>query len=295
MIRKKIRKNIGQIVLHVFFVAISCLYIVPFLLVISVSFTDESALAKYGFNLVPKQFSLEAYRLVFGDMTQLMQSYTTTIIFTLIYVVLGIMIMAIAAYPLSRTVFKYRRFFSMYVLLTMLFSAGMVPNYMLIVKYLHLNNTIWVYIFPHLISAYYLLIIRTYYANLPIELIDAAKVDGASELFICFKIMIPLGKPVLASTGFLLMVSKWNDWNTSLLYIKKPELYSLQYLLQRILQESQYLEQLAMSGGLLGNEVFPTESYRYAMAVVAAGPILLVFPFFQKYFSKGITIGGVKG
>lgn len=289
------KKNMGQIMLHAVFIVISCLYIIPFWLVIAVSLTDEKALAKYGYSLIPKVFSLDAYKLVFADMTQLLQSYKVTIIFTAVAVTLSILIMAVAAYPLARSTFRYRRFFTMFVLITMLFSAGMVPNYMLIVKYLHLNDSIWVYILPGLVSAYYLLIIRTNYANLPVELIEAAKIDGASELYICCKIMIPLSTPVLASTGFLFLVSKWNDWNTTLLYIKNPDLYSLQYLLQRILREAQYLQQMAAQGMLLVDEVFPTESYRYAMAVVAAGPVLLLFPFFQKYFSKGMTIGGVKG
>ena len=289
------KKNMGQIMLHAVFIVISCLYIIPFWLVIAVSLTDEKALAKYGYSLIPKVFSLDAYKLVFADMTQLLQSYKVTIIFTAVAVTLSILIMAVAAYPLARSTFRYRRFFTMFVLITMLFSAGMVPNYMLIVKYLHLNDSIWVYILPGLVSAYYLLIIRTNYANLPVELIEAAKIDGASELYICCKIMIPLSTPVLASTGFLFVVSKWNDWNTTLLYIKNPDLYSLQYLLQRILREAQYLQQMAAQGMLLVDEVFPTESYRYAMAVVAAGPVLLLFPFFQKYFSKGMTIGGVKG
>ena len=127
------------------------------------------------------------------------------------------------------------------------------------------------------------------------ELIEAAKIDGAGELYICFKIVMPLCKPVLASIGFLFLVNKWNDWNTALLYITKPDLYSLQYLLQKILKEAEYLKQLAETGQLMGGEVFPSESFRYAMAMVAAGPVLCIFPFFQKYFSKGMTLGGVKG
>lgn len=291
----KKKKNAGQIILHAIFIVISCMYVIPFWLVIAVSLTDESAIAKYGYSLIPKEFSLKAYQLVFSDMTQLLQSYKVTIIFTVIATILSIVIMAVSAYPLARSTFRYKRFFTMFVLITMLFNAGMVPNYMLIVRYMHLNDTIWVYIFPGLVSAYYLLIIRTNYANLPVELIEAAKIDGATELYICFKIMIPLSTPVLASTGFLFLVSKWNDWNTTLLYIKNPDLYSLQYLLQKILREAQYLQQMAGQGMVLADEVFPTESYRYAMAVVAAGPVLVIFPFFQKYFSKGMTIGGVKG
>ncbi len=293
----KIKKNIGQIILHIAFILISAIYVIPFVLIISVSLTEESAIMKYGYHLIPKVFSLEAYKLVFADMTQLLQSYMVTTVFTLAYVALSILIMAVAAYPLARKTFKYRRFFTMFVLITMLFSAGMVPNYLLIVKYLGLKNNILVYILPGLVSAYYLLIIRTNYANLPVELIEAAKLDGASELTICFRIMIPLSKPVLASTGFLLLVSKWNDWNTTLLYITDTKLYSLQYLLQRILRETAYLQQMAAEGMYVMEDLsnFPSESYRYAMAVVAAGPVLVIFPLFQKYFSKGITLGGVKG
>lgn len=291
----KKKRNIGQIILHAVFLVISCIYIIPFWLVIAVSLTEENAIAKYGYSLIPKVFSVKAYQMVFSDMTQLLQSYKVTILFTVVATTLSIVIMAVAAYPLARATFRYRRFFTIFILITMLFNAGMVPNYMLIVKYLHLNDTIWAYIFPGLVSANYLLIIRTNYANLPVELVEAAKIDGATELYICFKIMIPLSKPVLASTGFLFLVSKWNDWNTALLYIRKVDLYSLQYLLQKILREAQYLQQMAAEGMLLADEIFPTESYRYAMAVVAAGPVLVIFPFFQKYFSKGMTIGGVKG
>ena len=183
----------------------------------------------------------------------------------------------------------------MYLLFTMLFSAGMVPSYMLIVKYLHLNNTIWVYILPGLISAYYVFIIRTNYAGLPDEIMEAAKIDGASELYICFKIVMPLCVPVLASVGFLFLVGKWNDWNTSLIYIREAELYSLQYMLQKILREVEFVEKMAAETGMLADYETPTEAMIYATAILAAGPILIIFPFFQKHFTKGLTIGAVKG
>ena len=293
--KKKKKIPVGQVVLHAIFIVLTVAYLGPFLMVVSVSLTDEASLIRDGYSIIPKVFSLEAYKLVFKDPTQILNSYATTIIFTAVATTLAILVMGIMAYPLSRPTYKYNRFVSLYVLFTMLFSGGMVPSYLLNVKYLHLNNTIWIYILPGLISAYNLLIIRTNYKSLPVELIEAAKIDGASEIFICFKIVMPLCKPVLASIGFLFFVAKWNDWNTALLYIKKPELYSLQYLLQRILKEAEYLKQLAETGQLMGEEVFPTESFRYAMAMVAAGPVLCVFPFFQKHFVKGMTIGGVKG
>lgn len=293
---KKKKKSIkGQIVLHILFLLIVVMYLLPFLMVISVSFTDESTLLKEGYHLIPKEFSTTAYEMVFRNPTQILNSYKTTFLFTAIATALAVLVMGLMAYPLSRPNFKFRRVASVYVLFPMLFSGGMVPSYLLITKYLHLNNTLWVYIFPSLVSVYSLIIIRTSYQSLPDELVEAARIDGASELFICFKIVMPLSKPVLASIGFLFLVGKWNDWNTSLLYIRKPDLYSLQYMLQKVLREAEYLKQLADTGMLMEEAVFPTESFRYAMAIVAAGPVLLVFPYFQKFFTKGMTLGGVKG
>lgn len=290
---KKSKK--GQVVLHAFFILLILAYIIPFLTVISVSFTDEQSLIVDGYGLIPKKFSMKAYEMVFSDPTQLLYSYRTTIVFTAAATCLAVLVMGVMAYPLSRPNYRHRGFVSKYVLFTMLFNAGMVPNYLLIVKYLHLNNTIWVYILPGLVGAYNLIVIRTNYRSLPGELIESAKLDGAGEWRICFQIVMPLCKPVLASIGFLFLVNKWNDWMTSMLYITDPKLYSLQYMLQRILNEAAYLKQMAEAGTLMGGEVFPTESFRYAMALVAAGPVLCIFPFFQKYFTKGMTIGSVKG
>lgn len=293
--KKKKKLGKGQIVLHAVFIVLVLMYIIPFILTISISFSDETSLIRNGYSLIPHVFSLEAYKMVFNNPAQIFQSYKVTIIFTVTATALSVLVMGVMAYPLSRPNFRFRGPLSFYVLFTMLFSGGMVPTYLLIVKYLHLDNTIWVYILPGLVSAYNLIIIRTNYRSLPEELIEAAKMDGATELYICFKIVMPLCKPVLASVGFLFFVAKWNDWNTALLYITDPKLYSLQYLLQKILNEAEFLKQLAEAGELMGGEVFPSESYRYAMALVAAGPVLCVFPFFQKYFAKGMTLGGVKG
>ena len=286
---------IGQIILHAIFILLVIAYIVPFLMVVSVSLSSESSVLKEGYHLIPREFSLAAYKMVFSNPSQVFRSYAVTIIFTAMATFLAVLIMGIMAYPMSRPNYKYGRALSLYVLFTMLFNGGMVSQYLLFVKYLHINNTIWVYVLPGVVTAYKLIIIRTNYKSLPNELIEAAQIDGAGEMFICFKIVMPLCKPVLASMGFLFLVDKWNDWSTALLYITKPDLYSLQYLLQRILREAEFLQQLADLGQLRGDEVFPTEGYRYAMAMVAAGPVMFIFPYFQKYFVKGMTIGGVKG
>ncbi len=285
----------GQIALHILFIGLVLMYLVPFILTISISFSDEKSLIAYGYSLIPKVFSLDAYKLAFRNPGQILQSYKVTILFTALSTMLAVGVMGIMAYPLSRPNYKLKNPITFMVFFTMLFSGGLVPSYLLNVKYLHLDNSLLIYILPGLVSAWNLIIIRTNYKSLPNELIEAAKIDGAGELYICFKIVMPLCKPVLASVGFLFLVAKWNDWYTALLYITNPDLYSLQYLLQKILKEAEFLKQLAEAGALIGGEVFPSESYRYAMALIAAGPILLVFPFFQKYFAKGMTIGGVKG
>lgn len=294
MLKKK--SHTGQIVLHILFILISVLYVLPCILMVSISLTSEAALNTWGYSLFVKEFSLDAYKLVFGNLSQVLNSYKVTIIYSTVSTFLAMIVMSMLAYPLSRKNFAYRKIITFFVFFTMLFSGGMIPNYLLITKYLHLDNTIWVYIIPGLVSAWNVIIIRTGFQALPDSLIESAKLDGASELYICFKIVIPLTKPTLAAIAFLFLVPKWNDWYTAMLYIREPKLYSLQYLLQRILDEAEFLKSLADTGAAnIDVNNFPTESFKYAMAIVAAGPVMFIFPFFQKHFARGLTIGAVKG
>jgi putative aldouronate transport system permease protein len=237
----------------------------------------------------------EAYRQIFMNPQQLIDSYTTTIIFSAITTVLSVLIMALMAYPLSRPNYKLKGLLTFYIFFTMLFGGGLVPSYIINTKYLHLDNTIWIYIFPSLVSAWSVIIIRTFFQGLPGELVESAKIDGAAEIRIFFQIIMPLSKPVLATMAFMVVIGKWNDWNTALIYIKNPKLYSLQYMLQKILREADFVQKMAQQSAQFVNYKVPTESMRYAMAILAAGPMLIVFPFFQKYFAKGLTIGAVKG
>lgn len=292
---RKLKKNSGQILLHFFFILITIVYVAPLLLVISASFSTEQSLIGAGFSLFPKEFTTEAYRLVFKNPIQIIQSYKTTITYSIINVALGGLVMALTAYPLARDSFRLKGPVTFYFFFTMLFSGGLVPSYMINTRLLHLQDSIWIYVWPSLMSVYSMLIIRTNYKNVPKELIEAAKIDGASEMYICFKIIIPLSKAAIASMMFLDFVGKWNDWFTSSIYIRNPDLYSLQYLLQRILREAAFIKQQVELGLESGLEVLPVETLRYAMAMVAAGPVLFIFPFFQKYFVKGMTVGSVKG
>lgn len=289
------KKNMGQIVLNVVFICICLCYLVPFLVMISVSFSDEAAIVREGYSLIPKVFSLEAYKLVFRNPEQILNSYAVTIFISFVGTGLSVLIMALMAYPMSRSNYKFCKPLAFYCLITMLFSGGTVSSYLLNVKYLGLKNNILVYILPGLVSAYYLLLIRTNYKSLPSELMEAAELDGAGELRICFGIVMPLCKPVLASVAFLTFVDRWNSWMSSQLYMTNPKLYTLQYLLQKLLTETEFLRQMAEQGQMVGMRTPPSETLRFAMAVVAAGPVLVIFPFFQKYFSKGLMLGGIKG
>ena len=292
--RKKI--GVGRIFLHAFMILLVCTYVLPLVLMISISISSEEAIARYGYTLIPKVVSLDAYRQAFANPEQILQSYKVTIIFSVLQTILAMLVQSLMAYPLSRPNYKYKGFLAKFMLITMIFSGGLVPTYILFTQYLHMQNTIWIYIFPALSSAWNTVLFRTFFQGLPEGLVEAAKIDGASELRIFFRIILPLSTPVLASLGFMNLVAKWNDWNTSLLYINDPDLYSLQYLLQKILNEAQFIKQMQeMNSTLIGIDALPDETLKYAMAILAAGPMLVAFPFFQKYFAKGMTVGAVKG
>ncbi len=292
---KKDRK--ASIVANTFFIVLAVIFIVPFLYIISISFTSEDAISQQGYNLIPAVFSTEAYKMIFSDLSQLINSYVVTIISSVSVALLGTAVMALLAYPLSNKDFKPRRVMTFIVFFTMLFGGGLIPSYIINTQYYHLGNTLWVYIIPSLIAPYYVIIIRTYFAGLPQEVMEAAEIDGAGEYTTFFKIVLPLSKPVLATVALLTMLGKWNDWNTALIYIRDKELYSLQYLLQRYLNEAEFLKEFSdkVSSFMLGSERQPTENLKFAMVIVAAGPAMIIYPFFQKYFAKGMTIGAVKG
>ena len=287
----------GKIALNLFLFLGSLTFIIPLIMMCSISLSAENAITEYGYTVFPKVFSTAAYKSVFANPHQIIQAYKVTIAFSILGTVLSMLIQSMMAYSLSKSDFTGRKFFTGMLLFTMLFNGGLVPSYILNTQYLHLGNTFWIYIFPSLVSAFNVFMFRTNIAALPDGLLEAAKLDGASEFTIYFRIVFPLILPILASLGFLSLLGRWNDWNTALLYIRDSELYSLQYLLQRILNEADYIKQMQKAGttSMLDAKNIPGESLRYAMAVVAAGPMLVVFPFFQKYLSKGLTVGSVKG
>ncbi len=289
--------SVLTIILHIILILLSLSCIVPILFLVSISLSSEQSIVQYGYTFIPKSFSVEAYKIAFANPTEIFNAYKVTAAFSIIGVILSLIVQSMVAYPLSKANYKFKKITTIYIFITMLFSGGLVPCYIINTQYLHLNDNFLIYILPGLVSAWNIIVIRTFFQGLPAGLCEAAKIDGASEYRIYLQIILPLSKPVLATIGFMTLLGKWNDWNTSLIYIRNPELYSLQYLLQRILREAEYVKKVAdtTSAAFINTEDLPVETYKYAMCILASGPMLVVFPFFQKYFTKGLTIGAVKG
>ncbi len=293
-IQKKKEKT--SIWVHLFFIIFAIICIVPFVTVISASFSNESDLAMYGFSVLPKKVDLTAYAYLFKNPKMIVDAYIVTIIITAVGTFLGVLFMSMAAYCLARSNFRYTRALTFFIFFPTLFSGGMVPSYIINTQYLHLTDTLLALILPTLINVFHIIMLRTFFKQLPESLFEAAKVDGASEYYIFFKIALPLSKPVIATVAFLGALTKWNEWYNAMLYIREDSLVPLQYMLQRMMMNIQtLLDSMQYAPGMVDITSLPGENLRMAMLVVAIGPMMLFFPFFQKYFTRGMTVGAVKG
>jgi putative aldouronate transport system permease protein len=287
------RLDAPSIVVHlaVAMIALTCL--LPLVLILASSFTDEIALARNGYSLIPSEFSVAAYQAIFRKPEIILRAYYITTAVTIAGTLLGVSMVALLAYPLSRREFVVRTPISFMVFFTMLFNGGLVPYYILMTQYLNVQNTILALLLPHLVGAYYVLILRTYFSSLPEELFEAARVDGAGEWTIFWQIAVPLARPALATIALFIALSYWNDWTTALYFIRSPDLYPLQYLLY-IIQSNAQAMALQEQAGQIGTQKLPSETARMAMAVLATGPASVFFLFFQKYLVRGVTLGAFK-
>jgi putative aldouronate transport system permease protein len=287
------RRSLGRGLIHAFMIVVCILCAVPLLLIVSASFTDETTLVQQGFRLIPLKFSTAAYEFLLRDPQQILRAYGVSVFITVAGASLSLLFMSLLAYALSRRDFKLRRLISLFVFFPILFNAGMVPFYITMVRTLGLKDTLFALILPPLVIPFFVLLLRTYFASLPRELIEAAKLDGANDWLIFFRVVVPLSTPALATVGLFSLLFYWNDLYLSLLFINKPELYNLQYLLYKIITNIQVLQEgMAAQGTGIRP---PLQSVRMAMAVLAMGPVLFAYLFVQQYFVKGITLGGLKG
>jgi putative aldouronate transport system permease protein len=291
----KSKFKLSILLIHIVMILFTLFCVLPILLVVLISFMKEKEIFTTGYTFFPDQYTLAAYKQIFLNPKQLINSYTVTVITTAVGTIMGLWLTASIAYVISRRDYHFRKALAFYVFFTMLFSGGLVPTYIMIVAWLNIDNTYLALLYPFLCVSFNVILMRGFFQTIPVALIESAKIDGASEMRTFVQLIIPLSKPGLATVGLFIAFSYWNDWFQSLMYTNKPQLISLQYLLVSIMKNIEFLNSAAgrlMSGSTIE---LPQYSARMAMCVLAAGPMLFIFPFFQKYFIKGLTVGSVKG
>ncbi|MGN0746470.1 MAG: carbohydrate ABC transporter permease [Aristaeellaceae bacterium] len=269
--------------------------VIPFIMAISASFSDERTLLREGYGLLPRGFSLQAYSMLFST-SQIFDSYKVSIFVTVVGTVLSMMVTAMMAYPLSVKKLKYRSTISFFAYFTMLFNGGLVPTYMLISKYLGMRDTIWVMILPVLVNPWNLFLLRNFFAAIPAELHESARIDGANDVRILWQIILPVSLPALATVALFYGVAYWNQWYNAMLYIENSKLFPLQYLIMRMMRNVELMKQMAGQAGFaVDMSSMPSTTSKMATAIVTIGPIIVAYPFAQKYFTSGLIVGSVKG
>ena len=287
-------------ILSILLTIIAVVTILPIVLVFMISITTPESLTHRGFSFFPESISFTSYEGLFKTGSQIVDSYIATIGMTLCSTALGLLIMAMFAYVLSNPRFGARRFYTIVLFITMMFSGGLVPGYIINVNYLHLYDTFWILVFAGMVNQFYIIVLRTFISTtIPIDMMDAAQIDGANEFQIFTRIVLPLAKAGLATVALFIMVTKWNDWFVGMLYIDNPKLVPLQTMLTRIQQKIDFIKNnsslASTPDGMAMLKAMPTEQTRMAIVVVSTVPILFAYPFFQRYFIQGLTIGSVKG
>ncbi len=275
----------------ILFFVIACL--VPFLLVISGSFSTEASLRLYGFQLLPVEFTTYSYQFVLSG-NQVFRSYSITVFVTTIGTVLGMAITTPFAYVMASRKAKYANFLSFMTYFTMIFGGGLIGTYILVARWLDLKDNLWAMILPYLVNPFYAFVLVAYFRTLPQEIIDAATIDGANDIVIFYRIALPLAKPAIASVALFYALRYWNDWWLPLLFIDDPSLHSLQMMIRKVfslVNAAQYIN----STNVVFDQDIPTYGVQMSTAILTIGPIILFYPFVQRYFVKGMTIGAVKG
>jgi len=261
------------------------------------SFTRETTLIREGYRLWPRDFDLTSYRLIFTGTSDVWNAYRVTFITTGAGVALTLFLTAMLAYPISVATLKYRKPITLFAYATMLFNGGLVANYILTKRFLNLGNNILVLIIPGALNAYNMFLMRNYFTTIPESLAESAKIDGATDMRIFFSLILPLSKPILATIALFSAMGYWNEWYRVLLYIDDNKLFTLQYLIMRLQQQVDFLTSSLnpAAKASFGSIIIPTVTVRLATAMVSIGPIVLLYPFLQRYFIKGVMIGSVKG
>lgn len=289
----------ANILLNIMFLILALICVIPAVLVVSISFSAEQSITDYGYRLIPKIISLDGYGYLLKQGALIIRALGVSLFVTIVGTALGTLLTTLMGYVLSRPDYKLNGFLTMLVFIPMVFNGGLVSTYFIVSQFLHLKNTLWALILPLSVSSFNVVICRTFFkTTIPEELIESAKMDGATQFKIFFQIVLPISLPVIATIGLFLCFAYWNDWYQSMLYIDNQRLYSLQALLNAIMTNINMLAQNAATMGasmadLVAN--MPKEAARMAIVVIIVLPIACAYPFFQKYFISGLTVGAVKG
>lgn len=291
------KKKGFQIAANIIMILITFCSVAPFLLLFMSSISDDKSLMVYGYSFLPRQFSLEAYRYLFSSSSSIFRSYAVSICITAAGTLCNLTLTTLYAYPLSRKDLPGRNIFAFFLFFTMLFSGGLVPSYIMWTRTFHIQNTYLALLIPNLLmGAFNVIMMRTYFTqNIPDAVIEAARIDGASEFKILRSVVLPMAMPILATISLLVGLAYWNDWQNGLYYINDEKMYSVQVLLMNLQRSLDALKQNAANGGNVTTANLPSTSVRMAITVMGVLPIMIIYPFLQKYFVKGIAIGAVKG
>lgn len=272
--------------------------VIPLIFCVIISFTHKDSLQRNGFTFIPDQWSVTAYKNIWDIKESVIRAFFVSVFVTIVGTIIGLYLNASMGYVLSRKSFKLRKLYTWIVFIPMVFNGGMVATYLVVTQFLNLDDTVWALILPMAVASFYIIILRTFFTTtVPDSLIESGKIDGASQLRIFFQIVLPISLPALATIGLFLSFAYWNDWFNALMYLNKEDLYPLQYLLMRIEQNIQFL----ISNPYIDPSArealknMPAEAFRMALVVILVLPIACSYPFFQKYFVSGLTIGAVKG
>ncbi len=296
MITNKRHDRIVTFFLHLFFILLSIVFIVPILSVVFIAFTSEQSISTQGYPFFFREFDTTAFKYILDNPSTILNSYKVTILVSFGGTFLYLIVASMAAYVISRRDFKFAQKITFFFFFTMLFNGGLVPSYILIANTLHLKNTYAALILPSLCNVWYLMMLKTFMRDIPTEIIESARIDGAGHGTIYLRFVLPLSKPALATVGMLTLLDFWNSWQPAMLYISDKDMYPLQYMLQVMLRNIMEILKDMQNNVALGNMAsIPSESTRMAMCILAVGPMLFIFPFFQKYFTRGLTVGAVKG
>jgi putative aldouronate transport system permease protein len=292
-------KPITNIFFHALMLALALICLVPLLLVVSISFSSEESIRLYGYQLIPSIPSIEGYAFLFQQRVTMLRTLWMSVMVTGLGTSLGIILNSLMGYVLSRREYRLNKFFVWYVFIPMIFSGGLVSTYFITSQFLKLSDTAWALILPISVSSFYVILCKTFFrTTIPDSIVESAVIDGASQLTVYFRIILPLSLPVLATVGLFLSFGYWNDWFLAMLYIDNPRLFTLQAYLNRLLGDINFLAQNAQSMGVSVANIIasmPKEAARMAMVVIAVLPIACAYPFFQRYFISGLTVGAVKG